>query len=164
MTKIIAGKDFAKEIENKNIEILENGLVKVLEPKVWKPRVGKDYFYLNHNGLVYRATWQGDELDFYRLYNGNVFRTEKIARKVSKITFKFKKLEYEELVDWEDKKQKKFYLYYSYAGNKLCLGFQEQYKDQNDDCFKDLNKLDNLIDEVGEADVIKYYLRIGVNE
>lgn len=164
MTKIIAGKDFAKEIENKRIEILENGLVKVLEPNVWKPRVGENYFFLNHSGYVLCATWEGNKLALYRLYNGNVFKTKEIATKVRDTTFKFKKLAYEEMVDWEDEEQSKYYLWYNHYARAFdiysCMFVQEQGRDH----FKDKEKLENLVKEVGEADVIKYYLRIGVNE
>ncbi len=164
MNKIIAGKDFAKEIENKRIEILENGLVKVLEPKVWIPKVGDSYCSITANGTVRCLVWQDDEIDFYRLYNGNVFKTEEIAEKVSDITLKFKKLAYEELVDWADMQQDKYGLRYDRYAGSLFIHSCKWNEYQGTDHFKDKEKLEALIEEISKADVIKYYLRIGVNE
>ncbi|WP_276888500.1 hypothetical protein [Faecalibaculum rodentium] len=80
-------KEFFEQNGNKNIEIQEDGTIRVLEEKgPWKPEIGDRYFHIYGNGDFEEDYWSGRASDDHRAEIGNVFRTnEEIKRMVHRL-------------------------------------------------------------------------------
>lgn len=69
------------ELEMKIKELSEEieGLKEEKENEVWKPKDGKQYWYINNSGGYMITAWHGDTVDKLRYAIGNVFRTQEEA-------------------------------------------------------------------------------------
>ena len=72
-----------KQNGSKQIEIQDDGTIKVLEDKgPWKPETGDRYFHIYGNGDFEEDYWFGGAADDYRAEIGNVFRTNAEIKRI----------------------------------------------------------------------------------
>lgn len=74
--------EYIKQNGSKQIEIQDDGTIKVLEDKgSWKPETGEQYYIISDVGNVKDSHWDDDRIDNFRLDMGDVFRTEAEAER-----------------------------------------------------------------------------------
>ena len=75
--------EYIKQNGSKQIEIQDDGTIKVLEDKgPWKPETGDRYFHIYGNGDFEEDYWFGGAADDYRAEIGNVFRTNAEIKRI----------------------------------------------------------------------------------
>lgn len=75
--------EYIKQNGSKQIEIQDDGTIKVLEEKgPWKPETGDRYFHIYGNGDFEEDYWFGGAADDYRAEIGNVFRTNAEIKRI----------------------------------------------------------------------------------
>lgn len=161
-----------QELQNK-IEDLEKQLAEVKEQVNsiefegikkgvrQKPKNDEMYFYIDSCGDIHYSSWNGCGTDSFRFNTGNCFKTEKEAEEykenlLTKQQLKDLALELNNGVeiDWDDKEQPKFYIYYDYEFKKLISHWLEVVKTYDVYCL-DSQFLAIAIDRIGEEKLIK---------
>jgi len=87
--------------------------------KMWKPKCGELFFYINDCGGIMNSEWYDDRIDseFYKI--GNCFKTKEEAEleleriKVKTELRRFAEENNECEIDWKDKKQEKWFISYN---------------------------------------------------
>lgn len=81
----------------------------------WRPKKRERYYFVNDGGSYKYSTWMNDEIDLWRLFQNNVFRTEADTINYRKICQRSQELiEQGERIDWENAAQDKFYFWYNH--------------------------------------------------
>ena len=161
-----------QELQNK-IEDLEKQLAKVKEQVnsiefegIKKggrqmPEYEATYYFLSSDGKIIRTLWYGIDLDLFRFNTGNCFKTEQEAEEykenlLTKQALKDLALELNNgvVIDWDDEKQYKFYIYYDYEVEKLVCHWLEVVKTFDVYCLNN-QFLDIAKDRIGEEKLIK---------
>jgi len=134
------------------------------EPKVWKPEIGDEYFYVKTNGEIGSAGWD-DIVDKDRYALGDCFRTKEEAKftveklKVIAELKRFAQKHNEEKIDWNNKEQTKYCIYYSY--NTKHIGIEGRFSaKQNDIYFSSKEIAEQAVKEIGEERIKKYYFEV----
>lgn len=116
-------KEFIKQHENDEIELKEDGTLKILENKVklekFVPKDGEYFYYIdNHNHVI--LTQKVDEQDEYLINHTLVFKTQGEARdyryfldKLDEYSYKFSHEE------WNDFETMKHYIIYDVLRKRL---------------------------------------------
>ncbi len=60
-------------------------------------------------------------------------------------------------IDWDNKKQKKYFIYYDYNKKKLKEGYNNMCRNQGTIYCVDINFLDIAIKEIGEENLLKLF-------
>ena len=156
-------KQELKKIENK-INELENKVIEEINKyKRKRCENGERYWFLNSLGEAELASdYNGDEDDFS--YNiGNYFETEEQAK-----NYKEKLLIEQELrdiarelnkgeeIDWEEKEEYKYYLYYNFVNNEINYRSYTIIKLQGIIYCLNENFKDVAIKRIGEERLTKY--------
>jgi hypothetical protein len=128
------------------------------EPKVWKPEIGDEYFYVKTNGEIGSAGWD-DIVDKDRYALGDCFRTKeeaKFAREKLKVIAELKRFAQKyntEEIDWNNKNQPKYRMYYSYNTKHIriesCFGVK-----YNDIYFSSREIVEQAVKEIGEERIL----------
>ena len=145
----------------KQIEELKNQVNSIEFERIKKPEYGERYYYLSDEGVVTSTNWYGIESDIFRFNTGNCFKTEQEAEDykenlLTKQALKHLALELNNGVeiDWKNEEQPKFYIYYNYDRNLLCLHWF--YVVQTQDVFCLNNDFLSIAKErIGEEKLIK---------
>lgn len=135
------------------------------EPKVWKPEIGDEYFYVKTNGEIGSTGWDNDIVDKDRYALGDCFRTKEEAKftveklKVIAELKRFAQKHNEEKIDWNNKEQTKYCIYYSY--NTKHIGIEGCFSaKQNDIYFSSKEIAEHAVKEIGEERIKKYYFEV----
>lgn len=148
-----------EDLANKEIEITDEGLLKVVEKKTGKfvPKEGESYWYVRSNGNVDYYRFANDKIDEYLLNHQPVFKTEEEA-------YEYK--DYLELLDkykynfsdeeWLNGDILKWFVYYTHYNKFLDVGCNNVSKYPLTAYFKSEEDADNFIEEVGEENVKKF--------
>lgn len=89
--------------------------------KVWKPDYRRKYFYINECGGIMNSKWYDDSIDADRYEIGNCFQTKEAADfaleklKVEAELRRFAEENNEYEIDWENRNQNKWFIYYNYV-------------------------------------------------
>ena len=87
------------------------------------PERDKLYWYIDAEGNIETEFWDNDIIDWKYYKNVNVYTNEKLAKsdaradKLIKSLRRFAKLNNKKEIDWDDKNQKKWYIYYNFQSN-----------------------------------------------
>lgn len=109
------------ELVDKEFEVLEDGMLRLIEKKRTRyiPQVGEEYWYLNYGEVMFA---ENDDAysDKWIINHQSVFRTEKECKEYKKF---FELLnEYRCDLDWKDFCTNKHYLYYDNKIDKIYIG------------------------------------------
>lgn len=152
-------KEFIKQHENDDIELKEDGTLKILENKVklekYIPKNGEYYYCIDSYGYVW-STQKNCEGDEYLINHRLVFKTQEEAEdykyfldKLDEYSYKFSDEE------WENEDLKKFYIHYNYkchTNNVVYTIWVKRYKHY----FYSRCDAQKFIDEVGENRINAY--------
>lgn len=142
----------------------------MLEPvsRVWKPKDGETVYGVNTNGatsVVYNSR-SGTHVSAYEM--GFVFQThaevEFLIEKL-KVTAELQRYADEHndaAIDWKNLHQEKFFIYYTYYDNKVCVDATTSCSYGRPPYFASRKTTLDAISTIGEDRIKKYYL--GVKE
>lgn len=118
-------KNLANKLANefeKQIEKMKNKD----ENKRWRAEIGNKYFCVDDYGDVVFRLENNDMADNYRYKTRNYFRTEEEAEEFKEIINTYydlmdlaEELNNGEKINWKNKEQPKFYIYFSFKINEL---------------------------------------------
>lgn len=134
------------------------------EPKVWKPEIGDEYFYVKTNGEIGSAGWD-DIVDKDRYALGDCFRTKEEAKftveklKVIAELKRFAQKHNEEKIDWNDIDQEKYYFYYNCTYKRFDINLVYGTKG-NAIYFSSKEIAEQAVKEIGEERIKKYYFEV----
>lgn len=149
------------EYEIKDLENIKSFLEKPEPKTVWDLKDGDEYWYITASGYVYEDIWDGDDAVIFRRNQGSIFLTEEDAEYEAKRREVFtivKKHSYEfSREEWENRDIVKWLAYYCYGDGKI--GYTYDFISRTSQLyFKSKEDIQAAIEEVGEADFIKYYM------
>lgn len=144
-----------EELNGKELEILENGMLRLIEEKSTKyiPKKGATYYYINNFGTVQcrESFISGDE---WNINHNIVFRTEKECLEYKDFIKLLEKYKYEP--NWENEDELKCYLYY----NKLndCVGMRNNMivRTQGTFYFKSYEACGEFMNKVGKDNIKRF--------
>ena len=142
------------------------------ENKRWKPEYNDPYYYITGHGGINRCnSCICDEIDNKRFNLRNCFKTKEEAKfelERRKIIAELQNYADEHNttdIDWNNHNQGKYFIYYSYALNKLdisCTSFSKQAV--NVVYFTSREIAESAVKYVGKDRILKYIFGIEVDE
>ena len=154
----------AIDLEGETLEVVEGGLLKIVNPKKGKyvPKVEETYWYVRSNGNVDYYRYTNDEIDKYILNHHPVFRTEEEAYEYKDYLELLDKYKYEfSKEEWKNKNIEKWYLSFmsEYSGAFDCC---PTYTRKHPNCvyFKSEEDAEAFIEEAGEENVKRFMFDI----
>ena len=161
--------DITVNMENLSEEEREQ-LMKIIKKsngckrKVWKPECNKKYWIINGSRVI-NSSWDNDDIDYRRYEIGNCFKTEKEAKfaleklKVEAELRRFAEENNECEIDWTDRKQNKWLIYYNYNSKNIDTGYENTLRTHYI-YFSSKEIAKQAIKHIGEERLKKYYFRI----
>lgn len=159
-----------KEFADKIAELEKQAKAEEKQSKVWKPKEGEKFFYIDADGDVLSYTWEGfDDDEIYAM--GNCFKNKEEAEweKQHRIVA----TELERFVaendprpiteeDWgKENKKTKYFIRYDYWDNRFWADYCNTYALANQVYASDCDTLYKAIDHIGEERLKKYYFGVG---
>lgn len=159
-----------QEYENK-IKELQDELEKLKaakiaeQPKRWKPNKYETYWLVDNCGGAGEVAWQNGDYDKWHYLTGNCFKTRQEAeeyRKQIEYTARYKNYieEHSEPIDWNNKKQPKYYARFDYMDGDLETDFVYTCKVQGTIFASSEEIIWDAIKEIGEDNFKKYVLGV----
>lgn len=102
--------------------------------KVWKPESDEMYYYSCSDGFIKEATWDNINVDKNRYAIGNCFKTREeaeFALERQKVIMELKRfaLEHNEKeIDWSNRCQNKYFLYFNHDKNRIMISYYYIYQ------------------------------------
>lgn len=161
-----------KEFENKIAELEKQAKAEeqnLKQSKVWKPKKGERYFYIDVDGDVTNYHWEGcDDEVVYSM--DNCFRTEEEAEWEKQHRIVATELKHfvaendprpitEE--DWKDKDVFKYFIEFDYKSKMIYIDYAIFYSFANQVYASNAEVLDKAIEHIGEERLKKYYFGVG---
>jgi hypothetical protein len=156
--------DELKELKE-SIEELENQIKTVeepIKPKRWKPIHHEIYFLVNDSGKIEQEYYDNVNSDNYRILQRNCFKTENEAEQYLKwltidaqIRDIAEELNGEDVIDWSDSDQRKFYIIYDFIDKDFCCLDTFNITSGESHCLSN-ELLSVCIDRISESD-LKFY-------
>jgi len=101
----------------------------------WRPDMDEVYYYININGEVMNSNWHWKPWDSNLYEMGNCFKTQEEAEiraqeiKVYNLLKNFSDANGGENIDWSNRGDEKYYLYYDVLENKFSINAMKYFKD-----------------------------------
>lgn len=157
-------KNELKEIKER-LEKLEAANIEEPQTKRWKPEIGDEYWAHSINGVVSNLNWRNDVVDKWNYLIGNCFKTEDEAEEYKKkieYTAQYKNYieDHNEPIDWENRMQKKFAVYYDCDTKTIGVEQIKTFKDQGTIYASSEEIIHEAIAEIGEHNFRKYVLEV----
>ena len=133
--------------------------------KVWKPEKDETYYYSYSDGHIEEATWDNLNIDKNRYAIGNCFKTKEdaeFALEKQKVITELKRFALEhnkEDIDWNDSKQRKYFLFYQHEKNIIFIDYYYFYQSCSIH-FTSEEIAQAAIKEIGEERLKKYYFEV----
>ena len=133
--------------------------------KVWKPEYNVFYFCISEYGSVVNNTWENDYMDNGCYGIGNCFKTEEEAEfalekaKVETELRRFAEENNEYEIDWKDKKQEKWFIFYNCKEENINTMYVYDFCICNI-CFTSEEIARQAIKSIGEKRLKKYYFGV----
>ena len=151
------------EYEIKDVAKIESLLEKPKPKTVWDLKDNDKYFYIEHDGTVYEDIWCSSCEDIFGRNQGHYFLTKEDAEYESKrreVYTIVKKHSYDfSREEWENRDIAKWLAYYCYGDGEFIYSY-DSISRTSQLYFKSKEDVKAAIEEVGEADFIKYYLGV----
>lgn len=151
-----------KELQEK---LAEAEKIKVDEPKCWKPKYGETYWVVYSSGIIGDVHWGSDPDDNWRYLTSNCFKTKEEAEEHKnqiEYTARYKNYieEHSEPLDWENEKQCKYLVEFTYNGHRITVSDYYALKKQGAIYASSPEIIRNAIKEIGEDNFKKYVLGV----
>lgn len=137
----------------KEIERLENKK----SYKRWRAEFNNDYYYIDEDGNINSIYENNDISDIFKYKTRNYFKTEEEAEKYRKNLKTYyelmdlaEELNNGEKIDWNDTKQKKYYICYDYCNKEIVLCNYYNVKDIGQIYCLSENILSIALERIGE--------------
>ena len=133
--------------------------------KVWKPEDAELYYFIRNDGQICYTHWNEIDLDQDRYGLGNCFKTEdeaKFALEKLKVITELKRFALEHNggeIDWSDKEQDKYFMYYSYISFKIIIDYTTTSK-RTTTYFTSREIAEQAIKKIGKERLKKYYFEV----
>jgi hypothetical protein len=118
--------------ENLALETALNALKREKENKKWQPEMDEQYYLITSAGAIDTEMWYGTVEDNFRLSVGNCFQTEAQAEQYrenlktkAELEALADELNGEEVIDWSNLNQDKYYLIYAVYNNRIGYSTSE---------------------------------------
>lgn len=147
------------DLKDKEIEITEEGILKVVEKKKGKfiPENGIPYWFVNADGNVRYHIYTNDEIDIYVISHHPVFFTKEEAEEYKHYLEVLDKYKHEfSAEEWEDENVEKLLLCFHAKSNELDFYHSYNLKFQNCIYFKSLEDAEDFIKEAGIENIKKF--------
>ena len=141
----------------------------VEEPKSkdWKPKKGDTYYYIGSVGSIFNYDYREDISDEAHLNIGNYFKTKEDAKhmvekfKVIRELQKFANENNEKEIDWKNKTQCKYKIFYDAEDEELYVDYAVYCKREPLNIYFTSSKIaKRAIEAVGEDRIKKYYFNV----
>jgi hypothetical protein len=156
-------KIYIKEISKKFDEEIEKIKKENIQDREIIKESEKFYFLNSCNNLISDYFENESKYHLYLLYNNNVWSSTEECKKYSDIDYKFKKLVYElnlkEPIDWKNKSQFKYLIYFDFDKECLSSGLLVHCKMNGVIYCTDENILDKAIELIGKDD-FEWYIKV----
>lgn len=134
------------------------------KPKVWKPKNGEVYYFINAIGKYEPDVWHGIETDEDMYIFGNCFKTEEEAEfaiEKQKVITEMKRFaqKHNEKIDWNNEYQNKYYLYYDHECECVLID-KKCYMKTSTIYFSSIEIAQQAIETIGADRLIKYYFEV----
>lgn len=154
----------AEELK-KELALVEEEIIKAKKEErgIWIPKLGETYYVAGDGGDVTDYENDNDSIDEEFIANLNVFRTEEEAqREVFEILLRrrlqrFAKENNDEIIDWHNARQAKYYIYYDYKNEKLSVCDYGTVRDFGTTAFFTSHLLAQKAIEAFESDLLRYF-------
>lgn len=135
--------------------------------KVWKPEENETYYYSYSDGHIEKATCDNRNMDKNRYAIGNCFKTKEeaeFALERQKVIMELKRfaLEHNEKeIDWSNRCQNKYFLYFNHDKNRIMISYYYIYQYICEPIYFTSEKIaQQAIKEIGEERLKKYYFEV----
>ena len=148
-----------EDLKNKEFEITDDGLLKVVEKKTGKfvPKIGEIYWYVRSNGDVDYYRYTNCKIDEYILNHHPVFRTQEEAEEYRRYLDVLDKYKHEFTdQEWKDVNIEKKHLVFHSDNGETGLFFELTVKCPNCVYFNTNEDAENFVKEAGEENVKKF--------
>lgn len=132
----------------------------------WKPKMGEKYYLVDDAGDICSNSWGNYDLDAFRHSIGNCFKTYEEAEEYkTKLVFQQQyrdyALEHNDEIDWENDKQKKWYVFYEPGLKGYTTGCEyETSFSQGTVYFTNEQDIWDFIKLIGKKEFKKYILEV----
>lgn len=131
------------------------------ENKRWRSKDGDIYWFVGSNG---GSNWSYEinrDSDSFRHDTHNYFQTEEEAQKYAKVLETERQLkkfadEHNDVIDWSNINQEKWYLYYNYSYYKIGISNHHWTKKSRVIYFSSEEIVEQAIDTIGEEKITEY--------
>lgn len=134
------------------------------ENKRWRARIDDKYFCVDGCGEAIYNYENNDEFDNYRYKTRNYFKTEEEAEEYQEIIITYydlmdlaEELNNGEKIDWCDKTQRKYYIYFDLRTNELDEGYAFMLKEIGKIYCLNINFKEKAIEKIGEDKLKKLF-------
>ena len=158
-----------KEFETKIAELEKQAKAEEKKPsKVWKPKKGEKYFYIDVDGDIMNYSWEGYD-DEYVYATGNCFKTEEEAEWEKQhylVATELKRFVQDNdpkpitKEDWEDGDVNKYFIEFNYKSKMIDIDYAIFYSFANQVYASNAEVLDKAIKHIGEERLKKYYFGV----
>lgn len=136
------------------------------QDKRWRANRYENYWYVTDCGIAITEEdirTANSATDNYRYDTHNYFQTEEEAQEYARVLETERQLkrfadEHNDKIDWEDFKQDKWYLYYSYRDLKISAAVAMYTKEARVIYFSSEEIARQAIDEIGEEKIKEYLI------
>lgn len=153
-----------KELQDE-LEQLKAAKIEAEQLKRWKPQDEENYWSVECTGNICSIHWCDDSVDNWIYLTGNCFKTEEEAEEYKKqieYTARYKNYieEHSEPLDWENEKQCKYLVEFTYNGHRITVSDYYALKKQGAIYASSPEIIRNAIKEIGEDNFKKYVLGV----
>lgn len=148
-----------EDLKNKEFEITDDGLLKVVEKKTGKfvPKIDEIYWYVRSNGNVDYYRFTNDKVDEYLLNHHPVFRTQEEAEEYEHYLVVLSEYKYEfTYEEWKNTKIDKWYLVYDIERDAICHFSDTDLIGDSHSYFKTKEDTEYFIRKAGRENVKKF--------
>ena len=136
----------------------------------WKPKFDETYWSITPWSGAVRTCYNDHKVDGIAMSMGLCFQTEeqadfmveklKVIHELEKFAFENN----EEEIDWNNEKQRKFFLYYSYSANQVLVNYVISMKENPFNIYFTSTEIaEKAIETIGEDRIKKYYFGVEEN-
>jgi len=157
----IDGKEYEGNVPEDAVNDLVGKYLRPVKQPIWKPKRGEPYCFINNDGVICKTFWANFPSDIYRWETSNCYKTEDEAGfyvTVNEVTGKLRNFAREHNETVIERDVVRFYITWNWATRSIKI-FRSTYC-TGGVAFSSEETAYSAINEIGEGNVIEYYLRV----
>ena len=149
-----------REIDSEKLD----EVLQIKRNKVWRPKEGDIYWYLDKVGKICIDVWIESNIDYCKYEIGNIFPTKEAAQahveylKTRAALRRYAQEHNDREIDWRDTEQNKWYIYYNYYEKRNKISCANSCRDAGQIYFASQETAEAAIEEIGDARIKQYLL------